>query len=58
MYVKIRSWHIAKDGLSAVCGKPYAVMAPKSNTFGNEKTCESCFRINRNKGHRYAGPTP
>jgi hypothetical protein len=48
MYVKIESWHILKggeEGVETLCGKEVSQLWERAADFGNEKTCESCFRI-------------
>ena len=49
MYVKIKSWHIIRtwtrvpNRFITLCGKMGT--GQSSDTFGDEKSCESCLRI-------------
>ena len=49
-YVKLRSWHIVRTWTRVpgrfitLCGRMGS--GTSSMTFGDEKTCESCLRIN------------
>lgn len=50
-YVKIRSWHIVKTPTRFVMFDTYITLCNRtvtttetSNDFGDEKTCETCFR--------------
>lgn len=46
MFVKIESWHIAEDSEDeTLCGRPIPDDAQLSDSFGDEKSCESCLRI-------------
>jgi len=50
MYIRIRSWHIIRTWTRVPgraltrCGK--VATGEPSNDFGDEKTCESCLRLN------------
>jgi len=50
-YVKLRSWHIVSGSESrggqarTLCGRYAALNAPRSDSFGDEKSCESCLRV-------------
>lgn len=49
-YVQIRSWHII-SGVSranrvlTLCGRMAAIGAQEADTFGDDKSCETCLRI-------------
>ena len=54
MYVRIRSWHIIRtwtrvpDVALTLCGK--RAHGPATDDFGDDKTCESCLRLQAKAG--------
>lgn len=53
MYVKMNSWHIV-NGDKTLCGKIYSPGNQRSDDFGNDKSCENCFRIQAKNAARPA----
>jgi hypothetical protein len=50
-FVKMRSWHVAKDQYATLCGKQYRtiddiIVRPESENLPlTEKSCETCLRL-------------
>jgi hypothetical protein len=57
MYVRIRSWHITAPGSwSTLCGRDVATRARVFVFPADEKSCESCLRIQARRIAQEATP--
>jgi hypothetical protein len=54
-FVRIRSWHLIAgisraNRVMTLCGRMAAIGADEADTFGDDRSCESCLRVAAKRG--------